>query len=159
MVDMGKRAPLTNLYLAAAALGVVAVIIRFVLPVAGSATQIVGYILDILIGVVVVLIAIQAKRTMDRPALRASLAGLIYSLIASIGNLLFPPSAAALRKALLQQGSNLSQTQVNAAVSLTTSLGMRLFELVVASLFGWLLALLVGWIATLLAGSGDRKAI
>ncbi|MDA8345483.1 MAG: hypothetical protein M0Z66_08365 [Thermaerobacter sp.] len=157
MTEAGQR--LTNLYLASAVIGVLAVITRFALPLTSSFAVVLGYIFDILIGVVVVLIAIRAKKTMDRAPMRASLAGVIYSLISGIANLLFPPSAAALRKAMLQQSSNLTQSQMNAAINLTRSLGVRLGELIVALLFGWLLTLFVGWIATLFVQGGDRQAV
>ncbi len=149
----GQR--LMNLYLTAAVVGVLAVIVHLTVPLTSSFYPLLGYILDILIGIIVVLIALRAKRTMDRAPLRASLAGVIYSLISGIGNLLFPPSAAAMRRAMQQAGSSLSQSQLNAAFSF----GARLIELVVAVIFGWLLALLIGWIASLFVQKEDGQSV
>jgi ABC-type transport system involved in cytochrome bd biosynthesis fused ATPase/permease subunit len=146
---------LTNLYLGAAVVGVLAVIVHFAVPLTSSFYVLIGYVLDILIGIIVILIALRAKKTLDRAPLRASLAGVIYSLISGIGTLLFPPSAAALRRAMQQAGSTLTQAQMKAAFSL----GARLFELVVAVIFGWLIALFVGWIASLFAQKEDIQSV
>ncbi len=158
MTDAAKR--LTNLYLAAAVLGVLAGIAHFAIPLTSSLITVLGWIFDILIAVIVILIAVRSKRSgLGRAAMRASYAGLIYSAITGIANLLFPPSAAALRRAMLQQSSTLTESQMNAAISLTRSLGVRVGELIIALLFGWLIALFVGWIASLFVQGGDSQAV
>ncbi len=155
--DAGQ--PLTNLYLAAAVIGVLSVISHFAVPRTSDLARLIGYALDILIAVVVGLIAIRAKRTVDRAALRASAAGAIFGLITGVGDLLFPPSAGALRSAMLDDRASISQSEMNAVINFTRSLGVRIFELIVAVLVGWLLALLIGWIVTLFVQGPDQRAI